>query len=190
MRIARLFGRRKGRKDSATSEGAVLRTDAGEWAEISWEEGAALINECEYLLATDIREIEELTLRLAIEEAKAQAPLTAVDGDGPLAEILLGASPIKTDATCRLFRPIFDQNHMVSYSVLNESFGKYPQPPEEFTGKLFRVFSQSHLLEFTRRATIASDEYPGKLMHFQIVCLNHIVDVICTGPPKIFVMRR
>jgi hypothetical protein len=40
-------------------------------------------------------------------------------------------------------------------------------------------------LEFTKRTTYASDDYPGILMHFEIACLNHIVDVVCTAPPKI-----
>jgi hypothetical protein len=35
---------------------------------------------------------------------------------------------------------------MISWTVLNESYGKYPEPPEQFTGKLFRVFSRSHLI--------------------------------------------
>ena len=50
---------------------------------------------------------------------------------------------------------------------------------------LFRVFSWSHLLEFTKRTTNTSDEYPGVLLHYQIACLNHVIDVICTAPPAI-----
>ena len=74
---------------------------------------------------------------------------------------------------------------MVSYSVLNESYAAYPMAPEEFTGKLFRVFTWSHLMEFTRRTTCASDEYPGVLRHYEIVCACHVIDVICTQPPTI-----
>jgi hypothetical protein len=74
---------------------------------------------------------------------------------------------------------------MVSYSVPNESYGVPSEAGEKFTGKLLRIFSQSHLLEFTKRATCASDEYPGVLRHYQIVFVNHVVDVICTQPPAI-----
>ena len=157
-------------------------------ADVEWEEGADQINECEYLFAHSIREIEELTLELTLTEAKAQAqalePRTESIG-APLSQ----CHPIQTDETCRSFRLVFDRNRMVSYTVLNESYGKYPESPEQFTGKLFRVFSRSHLLEFTRRTTNASDEYPGVLQHYQIACLNHVVDVICTGPPRITVGR-
>jgi hypothetical protein len=130
-----------------------LFSGAVEATEVPWEEGARLINECTYLYAREIREIEELTLGLTIVEAKAQAPVSAAEETGPLAFLKIGGRPIEEDETCRLFQLLFDRNHMISYTVLNESYGKYPQPPEEFTGKLFRVFSRSHLLEFTERTT-------------------------------------
>jgi hypothetical protein len=153
--------------------------------EVSWEEGARLINECTYLFATEIRELEELTLGLTIVEAKAQGHITTVNDSSPLARLKLGGRPIEQDDTCQVFHLVFDRNHMISYMVANESYCKYPEPPEEFTGKLFRMFSHSHLLEFTRHTSCATDEYPGVLMHFEISCLNHVVDVISTAPPRI-----
>jgi hypothetical protein len=99
----------------------------------------------------------------------------------------IGGRPIEEDETCRIFQLLFERNHMVAYTVLNESYGKYPEPPEAFTGRLFRIFSHSHLLEFTKRTTYASGDYPGALMHFEIACLNHVIDVICTAAPKIAV---
>jgi hypothetical protein len=155
--------------------------------EVPWEEGARLIDVCTYLFATDVRELEELTLRLTLVEAKAQAPILATEDTGPLAALREGSSPIGQDETCRQFQVVFDRNHMISYAVLNESYGRYPQPPEIFTGKLFRIFSESHLLEFTERTTYASGGHPAPLMHFEIVCLNHVFDVIATAPPTITV---
>ena len=72
--------------------------------------------------------------------------------------------------------------------MLNETYGKYPDPPEAFTGKYFRVFSRSYLLNFTERTTYASGGYPAPLMHF--ACLNHVIDVIWTAPPKISTGRQ
>jgi len=158
--------------------------------EVPWEEGARLMNECTYLLATDVGEVEDLTLALTIVEAKAQAPITTTDDPAPLSWLRIGSSPIEEDETCRLFQLLFDRNHMISYTVLNESYGKYPEPPEVFTGKLFRTFSHSHLLEFTERTTYASGESPDAPMHFQIACINHVIDVICTAPPKIAVSAQ
>jgi hypothetical protein len=164
-----------------------LISKTAEMVEVSWQEGARLIDECTYLFATKVREIEELTLGLTLVEAKAQAPITATEDTGPLAALRLGGSPIEQDETCRVFELVFDRNHMVSYTVLNESYGRYPEPPEVFAGKLFRIFSRSHLLEFTERTTYASGGHPAPLMHFEVVCLNHVFDVIATAPPKIAV---
>lgn len=158
--------------------------------EVEWEKGASQINECGYLFADSIREIEELTLELLVSEAKPQAEIPVPENGSALERLRAGGRPIETDATCRRFRLIFDRNQMVSYTVLNESYGRYPESPEQFTGKLFRVFSWSHLLEFTKRTTYASDEYPGVLHHYEIACLNHVVDVVCTGPPRISVGRH
>jgi hypothetical protein len=154
-------------------------------AAVEWEEGARQINECEYLFVDSIRESEELTLELTVREAKPQAQILVPRDGSTFEQLRVGGRPIETDLTCRLFQLIFDRNQMVSYTVLNESYGGYPDTPEQFTGKLFRIFSWSHLLEFTKRTTCASDEYPGVLQHYEIVCLNHVIDVICTGPPRI-----
>ena len=157
--------------------------------DVGWDEGARQINDCEYLFAQSIREVEELTLEVIIAEAKAQAEIFVPRDRTEVEQLLVGSSPIETDSTCRIFRLIFDRRHMVSYTVLNESYGVYPKPPEEFTGKLLRTFSRSHLLDFTKQTTCASDEYPGGvLQNYQIVCLNHVIDVICTAPPKITVV--
>lgn len=153
--------------------------------EISWQDGAQQIDDCQYLFATSISEIEELTLGLVIVEAKAQdRPYVRVD-DSELEKLKASGWPVEPDSTCRVFEVLFDRSHMVSYSVLNESYGVYPREPEKFGGKLFRKFSWSHLLEFTKRTKIACESYPGPLEHYQIVCLNHVVDVISTAAPRI-----
>jgi hypothetical protein len=142
------------------------------------------------LFATEVRELEELTLGLTIVEAKLQAPIASADANDPLGFLRIGARPIQEDKSCRVFQVVFDRNHLISYTVLNESYGKYPEPPEAFTGKLFRVFSQSHLLDFTERTTYASAGHPAPLMHFEIACLNHVIDVICTAPPTILLGKQ
>lgn len=156
-------------------------------SEIDWEEGARQINDCEYLFAVGIREIEELTLELIITEAKAQEEVLVPRDDSLIEQLRAGAHAIEPDATCRRFRVVFDRRHMVSYTVSDESYGKYPAPPEQFTGKLFRTFTWSHLLEFTKRNSYVSDENPGVLQHYEIACQNHIIDVICASPPRITV---
>lgn len=151
----------------------------------AWKNGAEEINSCDYLFVDWIGESAELTFEVLLREAKPQATITTIQSDDAVGELLLGSRPIETDESCRHFRVEFGGDIMVSYGVLNESFGKYPELPEQFTGKLFREFSRSHLLDFTRSTTIVSDRYPGKLSHYQIACQNHIIDVNATGPPSI-----
>ncbi len=74
---------------------------------------------------------------------------------------------------------------MVYYMISNETYGRYPETPEVFEGKRFRSFSQSHLLTFVRQTTNAEIINSEALLHFQIACLNHTIDVICTAPPEI-----
>lgn len=75
--------------------------------------------------------------------------------------------------------------------MTNESYGKYPQPPEVFKGKLYRRFDWSHLLQFTKITSFACDEFPGPgpLLHFGVVCLNHVIDVITTVAPVVQILE-
>lgn len=84
--------------------GVILFSGADEATEVPWEEGARLINDCTYLYAKEIREIQELTLGLIIVEAKAQAPVSATEEAGPLAFLKIGGRPIEEDEMCRLFQ--------------------------------------------------------------------------------------
>ncbi len=164
-----------------------MRSFPVSFEEVDWDEGFKRLNECDYLFVREIRQIEELTLGLLLTEAKPQAAILKPKDSSEWEKLWAGARPIEEDTTCRVFQLIFEQNHMVSYSVLNESYGKYPEPFEEFTGRLFRVFSRSHLLDFTKKNTIACDEYPGILQHYEIAAQNHVIDVIATMPPRIAV---
>lgn len=158
--------------------------------ELDWEDGARQINDCDYLYIDGIRELAELTLELIVTEAKLQAQTLGPQDETLVEQLRSDAVPIESDVACRSFRVIFNRTHMVSYTVLNESYGQYPESPERFTGKLFRIFSWSNLLEFTKRTTYASDEHPGVLQHYEIASLNHVVDVICTVPPRIVIISR
>lgn len=151
-----------------------------------WKDIVREMSECEHLFLRWIGEPEENRLRLVVEEAHVQVQ-KAVSYQNEVmrefAEIFQGASPIESDADCRSFEIVY--NHYISYTVTNESYGKYPQSPEAFTGKLFREFQWSYLLEWARKVSYASDEHPGPgpLQHHEIVCLNHVLDVITTEAP-------
>ena len=56
---------------------------------------ARQINDCEYLFAQIIREIEELTLEVIITEAKAQAEILVPRDSTEVEQLLSGSRPIQ-----------------------------------------------------------------------------------------------
>jgi hypothetical protein len=158
----------------------------------NWRDVARELGDCGYLYLRWIGEPEELQLRLVVEEARSQnRPVVAPPLRPPeLSVILRDARPIESDEGCKMFEIIYPQP--ISYTVLNESYGRYPEAPEIFEGKLFREFSWSYLLEMTRKTTYASDDHPGPLplQHHSIVCLNHVIDVITTREPEMRLLRQ
>ena len=66
----------------------------------------------------------------------------------------------------------------------NESFTTQDDS-EIFSGRLFRVYSDSKFLDFVKSGTIATKDYPGPFKHYGIVCLNHDLDVVSVQEPEI-----
>jgi hypothetical protein len=137
-----------------------------------------------YLYLTEIGEPKDNVLRLVIEEARASGePEDMKIGDVTLP----GARSIVSDEYCYAYEVLF--GNYVAYSVRNESYVGQDES-EEYTGRLFCVYSKSRFLDYVRLATFASDDYPGKLNHHGINCLNHIVDIISVEEPRIDILRR
>lgn len=120
------------------------------------------------------------SLRLVIEEAKADGP--PEDRELLPGKVASGLRSIESDQTCRLFEIVWPS--YVAYSVRNESFTQIDND-EVWSGRLFCEFSKSHFLDYVKRATFASAEYPGPLRHWGINCLNHVMDVVSTVEPHI-----
>ncbi|MCO7125374.1 hypothetical protein NIE88_06285 [Sporolactobacillus shoreicorticis] len=78
----------------------------------------------------------------------------------------------------------------VSYSVINESFTVIDDY-EQFKGKIFRIYSKSRYLDFVKRGTIAEELVPDEqFTHYQIPCLNHIIDIVSYDEPTITELER
>jgi hypothetical protein len=158
----------------------------------NWRDTARQLDECDSLYLRFCGELRDNKLRLVIQEAKLQAPkvLLAEPKPGIIEALFRDARPIESDSTCRVFELIYDE--YISYTISNESYSKYPEEPEIFEGKLFRIFGWSYLLEMTRRTSYAGDEHPGPepLQHHQIPRLNHVIDVITTRPPQVALLNE
>jgi hypothetical protein len=138
------------------------------------------IDDCRWIYLRELAEPEENSLRLVIEEAKADGP--PQDIDVLPGKIISGTRAIESNASCRLFELVWQT--YVSYSVRNESFCTMDKE-EVCEGRLFCVYSKSHFLDYVARATFATADYPGPLRHWGVNCLNHIIDVVSICEPHV-----
>ena len=132
----------------------------------------------------------ELTVRIA--EAYAGEPCELTELDEPnaaLRGILNRSRPLMPDEQ-RVYEITFD-NYLI-YQVGNESFCS-GDPNSKYSGKFLRKYERSALLEhlgdFTD-AQILEDgtHYPKEWTHYQIITLNHIIDVASLGEPTVNVI--
>ena len=144
-----------------------------------------LIDTCKWIYLQEIGEPEDNSLRLVIDEAKADGP--PEDIEVLPGKVISGTRAIESDSTCRTFELFWPW--YVSYSVRNESFCTLDKE-EVCEGRLFCLYSKSHFLDYVARATFASADYPGPLRHWGINCLNHIVDVVSTIEPQVREVKR
>ena len=155
-----------------------------------WRDQSKVIEECKYISVEKIEPLAPWGVRVTVEEV--------VPGFGPddperdyvpeLAARIRAEMSLRQQVIARIFEIEFPE--AISYHVTNESYGKYPEPPEVFTGKHFRLFETSLLLDWVRKTSYASDDHPGplSLMHFEIVGQDDVVDVITTREPLIRVV--
>ena len=142
------------------------------------------IDRHKYLYLTEIGELDVNVLRVVIEEAKAIDEAREIGvGDTKIT----GLKPIVSDETCQKYEIIFGS--YVAYCVRNESYTVLDEY-EEFTGRLFNIYSKSRFLDYVQAATIASEDYPGKFTDYGINCLDHILDVISVDAPEIEIIKR
>jgi hypothetical protein len=142
------------------------------------------LDSAKYLYLRELSEPRDNSLRLVVQEAIVN-PAGSIHSLLPklpeLEGILKGASPIEPTETCRTFELTW--KHYVGYLVTEECVGSCGQDDDEvFTGKLFRVYTKSHFLEHLARDTGGHTE---KILHYKLVCLNHLIDIAAYVPPEI-----
>jgi hypothetical protein len=101
------------------------------------------------------------------------------------ANILDDAHPIETTDTCRTFE--FFWKHYVAYLVTEECVGSRGTYGDEvYTGTVLRRYSRSHFLEHLARDT---GGHGRPLLHYKLMCLNHLIDVASEEPPVIQIIE-
>jgi len=132
------------------------------------------INSAKYLYLDKIVEENDLELHIYIHEAVSDSEvIESVEG-------ISGCSAIVTDESCERYRYVFE--NYVCYSVRNESFTA-KDDEEEFEGGLFRIFSKSKFLDYVQSSCIGLDVLAPKMKHYEIACLNHIIDIATEYEP-------
>jgi hypothetical protein len=145
----------------------------------------ALLDSAQYLYLRRITEPHDNALRIVVQEAvanRAKAP-TAVPGVLP--SLLSGAAPIESTETCKTFHLSWPR--YVAYLVTEEAVGSCGDYKDEiFTGRFFRIYEKSHLLDHISRDTGA---HRKPFQHYKIICLNHKIDVVSTFFPEIEIVE-
>lgn len=133
-----------------------------------------------YLFLDKILEPETNSLRISINRAS----ISPKNEDVNFEEYTINdVYPIEIDKTLPVIHIEFDS--YVSYSVFDESF-HFVNQDDEFTGNSVRLFTKSAYLDLISKGTLALEVYSYKrLFHYQIVCLDHIIDIVSFDKPNI-----
>ena len=143
----------------------------------------SLLDQAKYLNLRQISEPEENALRLVVEEAIADRTETVSTPDpaSPFGELRKGASPIKAVGGCRTLE--LQWSRYVAYLVTEEIVGSGGTHEDEvYTGNLLRVYTKSHFLDYLSRDT---GGYFELIVHYKLICQNHLIDVASYGPPEV-----
>jgi len=144
------------------------------------------LNSVKYLYLRKLSEPKDNSLQIIVDEAvdNRSAP-SPVQTDLPeLAEILKNSRPIESTETCKSFE--LSWKHYIAYLVTEECVGSCGGYDDEiYTGELFRVYTKSHFLDHLARDTGAHTE---PVLHFKLICLNHLIDVASYTAPEIRVV--
>ncbi|RZJ69638.1 MAG: hypothetical protein EOO47_23910 [Flavobacterium sp.] len=71
----------------------------------------------------------------------------------------------------------------ICYNVINESFESLGG--DNFIGNNIRIYSNSNFLEYIRRDTFATVDYPGEFKHYCFISHNHLINIATVSQPKI-----
>lgn len=149
----------------------------------------AEINSVQYLSVRSIRDVGLNQLELIVEEAAINEAMRGHIEQTSLPDsarfLLQGAAPIEHLDGSKVFRLFWKL--YVAYLVTEElvgSNGKYED--EVYEGKLLRIYSRSHFLQHLERDTGGHFE---PLLHYKLISLNHLIDVVSVEPPQIEVVE-
>jgi len=141
------------------------------------------LNSVKYLYLRELSEPRDNSLRLVVQEAiDNRSALPLARSEIPeLTHILKDAWPIESVEGCKTFE--LSWKRYAAYLVTEELIGSGGSYDDEvYTGRLLRVYTKSHFLDYLARDTGGHVE---PIQHFKLVCLNHLIDVGSYTAPDI-----
>lgn len=145
----------------------------------------AEINAVQYLSVRSIRDLGINQLELIVDEAAVNEVMRGRIPESSVPEsarfLLEGAAPIQHLEGSKVFRLYWKL--YVAYLVTEELVGSNGHYEDEvYEGKLLRIYSQSHFLQHIERDT---GGHFKPLLHYKLISLNHLIDVVSAEPPQI-----
>jgi len=137
------------------------------------------LSSCEHLFLEELIEPGTNSLRIQVIEGRTSKVPISVEVAG---QSLGDAFPVKIDANSVRYELTW--NSYVLYQVINESFARQEVTESGVLSNSASVYKSSNLLDYVFLSSNASDEYPGKLLHFRIICADHVIDVVSTDRPE------
>jgi hypothetical protein len=153
---------------------------------------AEAIRQLNSIRYVNLREISEPNkrvfnaVRIVVEEAIVNEAAVAVSDRPELAGVLAGAYPIESVEGCKTFS--LSWKHYLAYLVTEElvaSNAPNGYADEVYTGKILRVYTKSHFLDHVMRDT---GGHIQEVLHYKLICLNHLIDVVSYYPPEVKVL--
>jgi len=134
------------------------------------------LNLVKYLYLRELTEPRDNSLRIVVQEAISNPPLPKLsEPAGKVVHI----SRIESTDTCRTFELTWKR--YVAYLVTEEVVGSRHHEDEIYTGKLFRTYTKSRFLDYMAQNT---GGHMNPVLHFQLLCLNHLIDVAAYDEPE------
>jgi len=152
-------------------------------------EAIAHLNSAKYV---DLREISEPdkqafnSLRIVVEEAIVNQAAAVVSDRPEFANLLESAHPIESVEGCKTFR--LSWKHYLAYLVTEELVGSNAPngyADEVYVGRVLRMYTKSHFLDHIMRDT---GGHVQEVLHYKLICLNHLIDVVSYLPPNVEVL--
>jgi hypothetical protein len=146
------------------------------------------LNSAKYLYLRQLSEPRENSLRLVVQEAvenRSSTTRPSFPESPELTEILRDAWPIESTQGCKTFELYWE--YYAAYLVTEEMVGSIAPGgygDEVFTGKHFRIYTNSHFLDHLARD--AGPLHP--IQHYKLMCENHLIDVAAYAPPVVRVI--